>query len=83
MTPFLVDRDHARRFAERMPNVGSADEWFEELRGRGLAGGPDELVAGLREFEAAGVERVMLQHVVHDDLDVVAMIGRELAPALR
>jgi alkanesulfonate monooxygenase SsuD/methylene tetrahydromethanopterin reductase-like flavin-dependent oxidoreductase (luciferase family) len=82
MTPFLLDLDHARRFIERYPSAGSADEWFGELRRRGLAGGPDELVAGLREFEAVGVERVMLQHVVHEDLDVVATIGRELAPAL-
>jgi alkanesulfonate monooxygenase SsuD/methylene tetrahydromethanopterin reductase-like flavin-dependent oxidoreductase (luciferase family) len=82
MTPFLLDLDHARRFVERFPSAGSAEEWFEELRGRGLAGDPDQLVAGLREFEAVGVERVMLQHVVHKDLDVVATIGRELAPAL-
>jgi alkanesulfonate monooxygenase SsuD/methylene tetrahydromethanopterin reductase-like flavin-dependent oxidoreductase (luciferase family) len=79
MTPFLLDRDHARRFVERFPRAGSAGDWFEELARRGLAG---DLVAGLREFEAVGVERVMLQHVVHDDLDIVATIGRELAPAL-
>ncbi|HEV2712081.1 MAG TPA: LLM class flavin-dependent oxidoreductase [Gaiellaceae bacterium] len=83
MTPFVLDRDHATRFVERFPRVGSAGDWFEELRRRGLAGGPGELVAGLREFEAAGVDRVMLQHLVHDDLDVVAVIGRELVPALR
>jgi alkanesulfonate monooxygenase SsuD/methylene tetrahydromethanopterin reductase-like flavin-dependent oxidoreductase (luciferase family) len=82
MTPFLLDLDHARRFVKRYPGAGSADEWFGELRRRGLAGGPEELVAGLREFEAAGVERVMLQHVVHEDLDVVATIGREIAPAM-
>jgi alkanesulfonate monooxygenase SsuD/methylene tetrahydromethanopterin reductase-like flavin-dependent oxidoreductase (luciferase family) len=79
MTPFVLDRDHARRFVERFPSAGSADEWFDELARRGLAG---DLVAGLREFEAVGVERVMLQHVVHEDLDIVAAIGRELAPAL-
>ena len=79
MTPFLLDRDHARRFVERFPRAGGADEWFDELARRGLAG---DLVAGLREFEAVGVEGVMLQHVVHDDLDVVTTIGRELAPAL-
>ncbi len=82
MTPFLLDLDHARRFVERYPNVGSASDWFDELRRRGLAGDPEELVAGLREFEAAGVEGVMLQHIVHEDLDVVATIGRKLASAL-
>jgi alkanesulfonate monooxygenase SsuD/methylene tetrahydromethanopterin reductase-like flavin-dependent oxidoreductase (luciferase family) len=79
MTPFLLDRDHARRFVERFPSAGSAEELFDELARRGLAG---DLAAGLREFEAVGVERVMLQHVVHEDLDIVAAIGRELAPAL-
>jgi alkanesulfonate monooxygenase SsuD/methylene tetrahydromethanopterin reductase-like flavin-dependent oxidoreductase (luciferase family) len=82
MTPFAFGRDHAQRYVESYPHSGSADEWYDKLRRRGLAGSPDELVAGLREFEAIGVERVMLQHLVHDDVDVVATIGRELAPAL-
>jgi alkanesulfonate monooxygenase SsuD/methylene tetrahydromethanopterin reductase-like flavin-dependent oxidoreductase (luciferase family) len=78
MTPFVLDLDHARRYVERFPNQGPADRLFEDLRSRGLAGTPDELAAGLEEFEAAGVERMMLQHVVHEDLDVVAALG-ELA----
>ena len=72
MTPFLLDLDHARRFAEVYPAVGRPEEWFDELARRGLAG---DLAAGLKEFEAAGVERMILQHVVHDDLDVVAALG--------
>jgi alkanesulfonate monooxygenase SsuD/methylene tetrahydromethanopterin reductase-like flavin-dependent oxidoreductase (luciferase family) len=82
MTPFAFDPDHARGYVERYPHAGPADAWYEELRRRGLAGDAHELVGGLREFEASGVERVMLQHLVHDDLDVVATIGREIAPAL-
>ena len=37
-----------------------------------------EKLAGLSE---AGVERVMLQHLLHDDLEAVALIGQELIPA--
>jgi alkanesulfonate monooxygenase SsuD/methylene tetrahydromethanopterin reductase-like flavin-dependent oxidoreductase (luciferase family) len=81
MTPFVLGRDHARRFVQVFPGAGSADEWFDELKRRGLAGSPVDLVDGLREFEAAGVERVMLQHIVHDDLDAVAAVG-EIAAAL-
>ena len=81
MTPFVLGRDHAGRFVQVFPGAGSADEWFDELKRRGLAGSPVDLVDGLREFEAAGVERVMLQHVVHDDLDVVTALG-EIAAAL-
>src|SRR2546423_544709 len=32
----------------------------------------------LREYESAGVSRVMLQHLEHADLDAVARVGREL-----
>jgi alkanesulfonate monooxygenase SsuD/methylene tetrahydromethanopterin reductase-like flavin-dependent oxidoreductase (luciferase family) len=38
-----------------------------------------ERCAALRE---AGVSRLMCQHLAHDDLDMVALLGRELAPAL-
>jgi len=76
MTPFLLDLDHARRFVEIYPDAGSPEEWYAELERRGLAG---DLAAGLREFEAAGVERVMLQHVVHRDVDVVASLGEVAA----
>jgi alkanesulfonate monooxygenase SsuD/methylene tetrahydromethanopterin reductase-like flavin-dependent oxidoreductase (luciferase family) len=81
MTPFLLGRDHAKRFVQAFPTVGSPDEWFDELSRRGVAGGPVDLMDGLREYEAAGVDRVMLQHIVHDDVDVVAALG-EIAAAL-
>ena len=81
MTPFLLGRDHAKRFVQVFPSAGSADEWFEELGRRGLAGGPVDLMDGLRRYEAEGVDRVMLQHVVHDDVDAVAALG-EITAAL-
>jgi F420-dependent oxidoreductase-like protein len=47
-----------------------------------LGAGADEIVAKLRQLAEVGVERVMLQHLRHEDLDTVAMIGRELVPAV-
>ena len=47
-----------------------------------MLGTLDEAVGQLRRFEAAGVERVMLQHLDHADLGMVELIGRELAPAV-
>src|SRR3954449_4566154 len=41
--------------------------------------GLDDAVARLRELEQAGVTRVMLQHLQHEDLDKVRWIGTELA----
>jgi F420-dependent oxidoreductase-like protein len=48
-----------------------------------LVGSPDDIAAQLRELEAAGVERVMLQHLRHHDLEIVERIGREIIPAVR
>jgi F420-dependent oxidoreductase-like protein len=47
-----------------------------------LEGDTRQLVERLLAFEAAGVERVMLQHLQHDDLDTVARVGLEVIPAV-
>jgi alkanesulfonate monooxygenase SsuD/methylene tetrahydromethanopterin reductase-like flavin-dependent oxidoreductase (luciferase family) len=46
-----------------------------------LAGTIDEVAEALRAYAAAGVERAMLQHGVHEDVEMVAVLG-ELAEAL-
>jgi alkanesulfonate monooxygenase SsuD/methylene tetrahydromethanopterin reductase-like flavin-dependent oxidoreductase (luciferase family) len=40
-----------------------------------LAGTVEEVVSRLRAYEAVGVERVMLQHLDHEDLDMVDVLG--------
>lgn len=47
-----------------------------------ISGTVDEVVARLREYEAAGVERAMLQHLHHEDVEMVAVLG-EVAARLR
>jgi F420-dependent oxidoreductase-like protein len=47
-----------------------------------LEGSSQELVERLRGLEAAGVERVMLQHLAHADLDTVERVGRDVIPSL-
>ena len=46
-----------------------------------LYGTLDEVAERLRAYEAAGVERAMLQHLPHEDLETVAMFG-DLAASL-
>ena len=58
-------------------------EEYKATRGEAtILGTIDEAAARLRAYEDAGVERVMLQHLDHTDLDMVELIGRELAPAV-
>jgi len=47
-----------------------------------VAGTVDEVVETLREFERSGVERAMLQHLAHEDVEMVAVLG-EVASQLR
>ena len=47
-----------------------------------LEGRSNELVDRLCGLEAAGVERVMLQHLAHDDLATVERVGREVIPSV-
>jgi F420-dependent oxidoreductase-like protein len=45
-----------------------------------LEGPADELIERLRDLAEAGVERVMLQHLAHEDLATVELVGREVIP---
>jgi alkanesulfonate monooxygenase SsuD/methylene tetrahydromethanopterin reductase-like flavin-dependent oxidoreductase (luciferase family) len=47
-----------------------------------IFGTTEQVAATLRNYEAAGVERVMLQHMAHEDVGMVAVLG-ELAAQLR
>ena len=51
---------------------------FKALTGNdqpAISGTVDEVVARLREYEAVGVERAMLQHLVHEDVEMVTVLG--------
>ncbi len=73
-------RESARRIGERFGR--HPDEVLDRHGERGPVGTVDQVAERLREIEAIGYERVMLQHLVHDDLETVALIGRELVPAV-
>lgn len=74
-------RERVRRVAAV---TGEADPsaFLAENRATGFVGTVDETVEKLREVEAAGVERVFLQHLDHRDLEMVELIGRELVGAV-
>src|SRR5688572_10709795 len=75
-------RDRIRRRLERAGQSLDPDEYKASRGGAAILGTLDEAAERLRAYEAAGVERVMLQHLDHQDLEMVELIGRELAPAV-
>jgi F420-dependent oxidoreductase-like protein len=66
-----------RQVAER-----TGRDWTEGDTSALVVGTVDQAVAKLKAFEEAGVERIMLQHLVHEDLEMVHLVGREVVPAV-
>jgi len=46
-------------------------------------GAPERLIDQFGAWGRAGVDRVMVQLLLHDDLEQIEILGREVAPALR
>jgi alkanesulfonate monooxygenase SsuD/methylene tetrahydromethanopterin reductase-like flavin-dependent oxidoreductase (luciferase family) len=75
-------RERIRRRLERAGQQLDPDEYKAQRGAAAVLGTLEEAAERLRAYEQAGVERVMLQHLDHRDLEMVALIGRELAPAV-
>jgi F420-dependent oxidoreductase-like protein len=88
MTGVLVGEDRAElleragRLADWRGHDGDAESFLDALPNAWIVGTLDEAAEQLRALEAAGVERVMLQHLSHWDVGPVEQIGRVLAPAV-
>lgn len=75
-------RQRTRRIMERRGERGSEEAWQAERHPEWVVGTPDVVVDQLRAFEHAGVQRFMLQLQLHDDLEMIYLIG-EIASGLR
>ena len=61
----------------RAANIGRK---AEDLRAHGLAGTPDEVVAGLQAFAAIGAESVYLQVLDLNDLEHIELLAEDVLP---
>ena len=88
MTGWLVGsdrddlRDRAANLARWKGEGEDADAFLAGIRESTIVGTVPEAIERLRALEAAGLSRIMGQHLLHRDLDAIALIGREIAPAL-
>jgi F420-dependent oxidoreductase-like protein len=60
---------------------GEAEAWFAERRSRWIVGTPEEARETVARFEAAGVERIMLQDFLPRDLEMIDLMGEVLVGA--
>jgi F420-dependent oxidoreductase-like protein len=87
-------RERRERIAAACAEAGRDPIRFSVMTGFAIDGDPadhhpawivgsiDEMAKQLKALEDAGVDGVMLQHLQHDDLEAVELIGRELIPAV-
>lgn len=86
LTKTIVGADEGevrRRAAELMAwedHEGDAGAYLEDLRATHVVGTPEQVLTRLAEFAAAGIQRVLVQQLVHTDLESVELIGREVLP---
>jgi alkanesulfonate monooxygenase SsuD/methylene tetrahydromethanopterin reductase-like flavin-dependent oxidoreductase (luciferase family) len=75
-------RDRAARVLELIGRDEPVDDFLRRPHRTWIVGTVEQAAEQLRERERAGIERVFLQHLDHDDLELVRLLGRELAPAV-
>lgn len=69
--------EEARRRAMR---VARFEDELEELRAHCILGSADQAVARLNEYAAAGVQRIMLNHELFDDLEMLDVLAERVFP---
>jgi F420-dependent oxidoreductase-like protein len=88
MTACVVgaDRDELRRRVRRRAEVTGegfdSDSDLREQAENTLVGTVEEVVERLHSYAEAGVERFFLQHLGHEDVDMVELIAAEVQPAV-
>jgi F420-dependent oxidoreductase-like protein len=88
MTGWLVgaDADDLRARAARLSawegGDGDGDAYLAGLDDSTIKGTVEEAVEQLRALAAAGLHRIMAQHLLHRDLEALELIGRRVAPEL-
>jgi alkanesulfonate monooxygenase SsuD/methylene tetrahydromethanopterin reductase-like flavin-dependent oxidoreductase (luciferase family) len=86
MTRCVVGRDEAevrdrlRRVGERENSDVLAAEPTEG--GAWITGTPERVLERIAAYRAAGIERFMLQHLDHTDLDMLELVAAEVMPAV-
>ncbi len=71
-------RERAGRLAAKMG--GDPDRLLADPPHGWIVGTIDQATEQLLALREVGVARVMCQQLVHDDLDAIELLGRELAP---
>lgn len=72
----------AGRLLEHLGRDADPAEFVDGRRGTWVLGTPAEAAEVVASYAAVGVDRIMLQHLVHTDLETVELIATDLLPSV-
>jgi F420-dependent oxidoreductase-like protein len=70
----------AGRLLQRRGESVDPAAWLAGLGPERLRGTPERILELVAQYAEAGVSRIMMQHLLHEDLDALALIGKEVIP---
>ena len=72
--------ERVRRARDRSMRAGKFADELDELERESIVGSAEHAAERLSEYAAAGVQRVMLNHELFDDLDMLALLAEQVFP---
>ncbi len=73
-------RNRVERARRLDAEAGGFDDYLAELERDRILGTPERAAERLSEYAAAGVQRVMLNHELFDDLEMIELLAAEVFP---
>jgi F420-dependent oxidoreductase-like protein len=70
------------RARKRAMRAGRFDDELAELREESIVGSAEQAIERLLEYREAGVERIMLNHELFDDLEMLEVLAEQVIPAV-
>jgi F420-dependent oxidoreductase-like protein len=65
------------------PTAGTFEEYLADIEKDCIVGTPDRAAERLSEYAAAGVQRVMLNHELVEDLEMLELLATEILPRVK
>ena len=72
--------DKLRRAHALDPTAGPFDAYRADIEADCIVGTPRQAIDRLREYAAAGVQRLFLNHELYDDADMVQLVAEDVLP---
>jgi alkanesulfonate monooxygenase SsuD/methylene tetrahydromethanopterin reductase-like flavin-dependent oxidoreductase (luciferase family) len=76
-------RSRLERARRRDPSAGAFDEYLADVERDCIVGTPGRAAARIAEYAAAGVQRIVLNHELVDDIQSLELLAAQVIPGVQ